>query len=219
MNVYSLNQEKTEESVPVLLGRKERHRFLRKTDIIRAAEHVFALKGFHKATIQDIARQAQYATGTVYLYFEDKNSLYFSIVEEKISGLLHIVMSKTGQAKKGSREKLEVFIHESLRFFEKNQDFFRIFAQEESRWSIKSRLAKSKIAQKRKDFFIGLIKEAQSEGVIRKDAEARQIVDILESIIVSFAFSWWQEGSQREKDLKAMSGIIMDLFLNGAKKR
>ncbi len=79
MNIYSLNPEKTENSVPALLGRKERYRFLRKTDIIRAAEHVFALKGFHKATIQDIARQAQYATGTVYLYFEDKNSLYFFI--------------------------------------------------------------------------------------------------------------------------------------------
>jgi len=43
--------------------------------------------------------------------------------------------------------------------------------------------------------------------------------DILESIIISFVFSWWQEGSQRQKDLKVMAGIIMDLFLNGAKKR
>lgn len=218
MNIYSLNPEIAEEAAPILLGRKERHRLLRKTDIIRAAEHVFALKGFHKATIQDIARQAQYATGTVYLYFEDKNSLYFSIVEEKIRELLHILRSKTGQAN-GAREKLEVFIYESLRFFEKDQDFFRIFVQEESRWSIKSRLAKSTIVQKRKHFFIELIRQAQSEGVIRKDAESGQIIDLLESIIVSFVFNWWQEGSQREKDLKGMSGIIMDLFLNGAKKR
>ena len=218
MNIYSLNQEIAEESVPVLLSRKERHRLIRKTDIIRAAEHVFALKGFHKATIQDIAHQAQYATGTVYLYFEDKNSLYFSIVEEKIRGLLHILKSKTDQAK-GAREKLEVFIYENLRFFEKNQDFFRIFVQEENRWLVKSRLAKSAIAQKRKDFSIGLIKEAQVEGVIRKDTETRQICEILESIISSFIFSWWQEGPQQARDLKGITGIIVDLFFNGAKKR
>ena len=219
MNIYSLNPEITEESAPVLLNRKERHRLLRKSEIIRAAEHVFALKGFHKATIQDIARQAQYATGTVYLYFVDKNSLYFSIVEEKIRGLLHILRLRTSQAKGAAREKLEIFIYESLRFFEKDQDFFRIFVQEETRWSIKSRLAKSTIVQKHRDFFIELIKEAQSEGVIRKDAEARQISDILESIIISFVLNWWQEGQQPEKDLKWMAGVIMDLFLSGVKKR
>lgn len=218
MNIYSLSPEITEESVPVSLGRKERHRLLRKTDIIRAAEHVFALKGFHKATIQDIAHQAQYATGTVYLYFEDKNSLYFSIVEEKIRKLLHILKLKTGQVK-GARRKLEVSIYESLQFFEKDQDFFRIFVQEESHWLIKSRLAKSTIAQERKDFSIELIKEAQSEGVIRKDAEPRQISDILESIITAFVFSWWEEGSRQVKDLKGMAGIITDLFLSGVKKK
>ncbi|MGA2775821.1 MAG: TetR/AcrR family transcriptional regulator [Candidatus Omnitrophota bacterium] len=217
MNIYSLSPEIADESAPVLLGRKERHRFLRKTDIIRAAEHVFALKGFHKATIQDIARQAQYATGTVYLYFEDKASLYFSIIEEKIRELLHILRSKTVLVK-GARGKLEVFIYESLRFFEKDQDFFRISVQEESRWSLKSRLAKSAIAQKHKDFFIRLISEAQSEGIIRKDVEAGQISDILESIIVSFVFSWWAKKPQQEKDLKGMAGIILDLFLNGVKK-
>ncbi len=218
MNIYSLNSEIAQESAPDLLGRKERHRLLRKADIIRAAEHVFALKGFHKATIQDIAHQAQYATGTVYLYFEDKNSLYFSVVEEKIRGILNVLRLKTKQVN-GAREKLEVFIYESLWFFEKNQDFFRIFVQEESPWLIKSKLAKSTIAQKRKDFSVELIKEAQAEGVIRRDAQAWQISDIFESIITSFIFSWWHEWSGRKKDLKGMTVAIMDLFMNGVEKR
>jgi AcrR family transcriptional regulator len=218
MNIYSLNPEITEESAPVVLGRKERHRLLRRTDIIRAAEHVFALKGFHKATIQDIARQAQYATGTVYLYFEDKNSLYFSIVVEKIKRLLYILKSKTSQVK-GARIKLEVSIYESLQFFQKDQDFFRIFVQEGSQWSIKSRLAKSAIAQERKNFSIGLIKEAQCEGLIRKDVEPRQISDMLESVITAFIFSWWEQGAQPKIDLKMTAGMIMDLFLSGVKKR
>ncbi len=218
MNIYSLNPEVTEESAPVLLNRKERHKLLRKSEIIRAAEHVFALKGFHKATIQDIATQAQYATGTVYLYFEDKDSLYFSIVEEKIRGLLSILRSKVTQVN-SPREKIEVFIYESLRFFEKNQDFFRIFVQEENRWLVKSRLAKSTIAQKRKDFSVELIKEAQAAGVIRKGLEARQICEILESIITSFIVNLWQEGAPQARDLKGTTEIIMDLFLSGAKKR
>ncbi|MCX5710222.1 MAG: TetR/AcrR family transcriptional regulator [Candidatus Omnitrophica bacterium] len=218
MNIYSLNPEITEEAVPVQLGRKERHRLLRKADIIAAAEHVFALKGYHKATIQDIARQAQYATGTVYLYFEDKNSLYFSIIEEKIRELLRILIAKIAQVK-GARLKLGTFIYESLRFFEMNKDFFRIFIQEESSLSIKSKLAKSPVASKRREMFNALIKEAQSEGLVRRDIETTQIKELLESILVSFAFNWWKEPSGQEKDLKGMTAIILDLFLNGAKKR
>ena len=215
MNVYSLNSEVMVHPDPVLLDRKERHRLIRRTDIIRAAEHVFALKGFHKATIQDIARQAQYATGTVYLYFEDKDALYFSIIEEKIRGLLFNLKLKTG-SENNIKNKLAAVIYESLSFFQKDQDFFRIFVQEESRWSVKSRLAKSKIAQERKEFLTNLIIRAQSDGVIRKDLPALQIMEIFESIVIAFVFNWWQESNL--KDLKGLSEVILDLFLNGAGK-
>jgi AcrR family transcriptional regulator len=218
MNTYSFNTEVIEESVPAVLDRKTRHRLLRKTDIIRAAEHVFALKGFHEATIQDIARQAQYATGTVYLYFADKDSLYLSIVEEKLRKFLQVLKLRTSQVK-GARAKLEASIYESLRFFEEEHDFFQIFVREESCWSIKSKLVKSATAQERKEFAIKLMKEAQAEGVIRKDFLPGQVSDMLESIITAFIFDEWQEGLGRKKDLKATSGIIMDLFLNGVKKR
>ena len=63
------------------------------------------------------------------------------------------------------------------------------------------------------------MKEAQSEGVIRKDVEPRQISDMLESIITAFVFSWWEERAQQKKDLKETVGIIMNLFLSGVKKR
>jgi AcrR family transcriptional regulator len=200
------------------LDRKQRHRLLRKTDIIRAAEHVFALKGFHKATVQDIARQAQYATGTVYLYFEDKNSLYFSIVVEKIKRLVHILKLKTGQVS-GARKKLEVAILESLSYFQEDKDFFRIFVQEESPFSIKSRLAKSPVSRERKDFSVALIRGAQSEGLLRKDASAEQVSDMLESIITAFIFSWCEEGAKPQENLKEAAAMIIDLFLNGAKKK
>ena len=103
-----------------MMDRKERDKQLRKADILRAAEHVFASKGYHEAKIQDIAKEAQYGTGTVYVYFKDKNALYFALLEEKIKSLIDItVMEKTEQVT-DARKKLEIFIHESLIFFEKN---------------------------------------------------------------------------------------------------
>ncbi|HEY1012208.1 MAG TPA: helix-turn-helix domain-containing protein, partial [Herpetosiphonaceae bacterium] len=42
----------------------------RRRQILDAAAAVFAQKGFHAATIRDIARHAGIAEGTIYTYFE-----------------------------------------------------------------------------------------------------------------------------------------------------
>lgn len=56
--------------------------------ILDAAIAVFAEKGFHHARISDVARRAQVADGTIYLYFRNKDDLLLSIFEEKMGVLL-----------------------------------------------------------------------------------------------------------------------------------
>ncbi|MDX2139287.1 MAG: TetR/AcrR family transcriptional regulator [Chloroflexota bacterium] len=53
----------------------------RKHQILDAAAHVFASKGFHAATIKDVAREAGIADGTIYNYFANKTALLFAIFE------------------------------------------------------------------------------------------------------------------------------------------
>ena len=54
---------------------------LRRTQILEAATHVFAEKGYHRATTKDIARAADVAEGTIYLYFENKSELLIALME------------------------------------------------------------------------------------------------------------------------------------------
>ena len=53
----------------------------RRNQILDAATQVFAEKGFHRATIKDIARVAGIADGTVYNYFENKTALMLGIFD------------------------------------------------------------------------------------------------------------------------------------------
>jgi TetR/AcrR family fatty acid metabolism transcriptional regulator len=53
----------------------------RKNQILDAAARVFASKGFHAATIKDVARDAGIADGTIYNYFDNKTALLFAIFE------------------------------------------------------------------------------------------------------------------------------------------
>ena len=200
------------------LTRKERDKQLRKTDLLSAAEHLFALKGYDRATMQDIAREAQYATGTAYLYFKDKESLYFSLLEEKISDMMSIVKEKTSAAK-DVREKLNILIYESLVFFENNQDFFHIFVSETSkfRWVIDSKIDASELILEHMSYLADIIREAQQQKVIRSDFKAEHVADIFTAILSTVIVGLLKEKPSRFGELKNISGYIFDLFMNGVK--
>ena len=59
--------------------RKQRERERRRQQIIVAAKRVFSAKGFNKATMEDIAKEAELSPGTLYLYFKNKDELYASL--------------------------------------------------------------------------------------------------------------------------------------------
>ncbi len=59
--------------------RKERERERRRQQIMVAAKRVFTNKGFAKATMEDIATEAELSPGTLYLYFKNKDELYASL--------------------------------------------------------------------------------------------------------------------------------------------
>jgi AcrR family transcriptional regulator len=52
----------------------------RRKQILEAATQVFAEKGFHRATIKDIARVAGIADGTIYTYFASKTDVLLGIL-------------------------------------------------------------------------------------------------------------------------------------------
>jgi len=59
--------------------RKEREKERRRQQITVAAKKVFSDKGFNRATMDDIANEAELSPGTLYLYFKNKEELYASL--------------------------------------------------------------------------------------------------------------------------------------------
>lgn len=56
-----------------------------KKNILSAAQKIIAKKGFNKASLADIAREANVTRGAVYWHFENKNELLASLCEEEAS--------------------------------------------------------------------------------------------------------------------------------------
>ncbi|MFA5411620.1 MAG: TetR/AcrR family transcriptional regulator [Candidatus Omnitrophota bacterium] len=199
------------------LNRKERDLLLRKTDILKAAERIFALKGYDKARIQDIAKEAQYAAGTVYLYFKDKRALYFSLFEGKMKDFLSLIKKEIVSANDAS-EKLEIFLKKELEFFKENRAFFQIFISENkaSRLAIDYKISNSRVSIEYSNLTRSLIKMAQQQGIVRSDLDPNQIAGILHSISTSIIIGWFLKSRHLEpQDPKETARFILNIFLDG----
>jgi len=200
------------------LPRKARDRLLRRTDILNAAAHVFALKGYHRAAMSDIAKQAEYAVGTIYLYFKDKQALYLALTDEKVEELIRRVKEKIGKAH-GALEKIRALIEEEFAYFEENEDFFRIYFSQGSldRWAIKDKPSRETVEKMMQflDYISGIIKKAQDENVIKHGLDPKRTAHLLGGMIKSVIIPWLKDKPAKAENLKDLSGFILDAFLHG----
>jgi AcrR family transcriptional regulator len=67
--------------------RHKRERVARRDTILAAAFEIFARQGLEGATIEMIARKAEVAVGTIYLYFGSRDELYLYLVGERVDAL------------------------------------------------------------------------------------------------------------------------------------
>jgi AcrR family transcriptional regulator len=69
-------------------GARAGRRNERRTAILSAALDEFAARGFEATRLDDVARRAGVAKGTIYLYFRDKESLFQELVRAMVSPLV-----------------------------------------------------------------------------------------------------------------------------------
>jgi AcrR family transcriptional regulator len=98
-------------------------------EIIQAANRVFAERGFDQATMDEIAREAGVAKGTLYLYYPSKQDIYWAALRR---GALELAAqtAEAVAAAAGAEEKVRAFIAARLRYFEQHRDLFRIVDSE-----------------------------------------------------------------------------------------
>lgn len=97
--------------------------------IIEAATSVFAQKGFHTAKISDIAKAAQVADGTIYLYFKSKDDLLISVFEYSIDLFIRTVEGAVRELD-SPVEKLNAFIDIYFKLIKKYPELAQVIQLE-----------------------------------------------------------------------------------------
>ena len=114
-------------SAAVTLARRKKEKEGRKEAILAAAREIFFENGFHRATVDNIAIEAGVAKGTVYLYFESKETILAHLLLEGLEDLLERLEDAFAEGTPLSAEsRLRRLAAAYLEFFNEEQDYFRL---------------------------------------------------------------------------------------------
>ncbi|MCE5211514.1 MAG: TetR/AcrR family transcriptional regulator [Deltaproteobacteria bacterium] len=198
--------------------RKEREFNMRRAEILKQAEKIFALKGFHDVTMAEIASASGFSTGSLYQFFEGKENLYTTMVSEKLDWMFAEVRKST-ESVEGTLNKIETLIDSHLQFVEKNTDFLSLFVRGEkvafsdAMISLRQKLIYS--YQTHVTFIENLLKGGIEAGLLR-DLPSRDMAEALFHLIRSSSVRWMLMSTKESPCSK--KGFIMDIFLHGVKK-
>jgi TetR/AcrR family transcriptional regulator len=198
--------------------RKEKEFLIRRQEILDEAEIIFAAKGFHAATMAEIAQGAGFAIGTLYQFFHGKEDLYVSMVIEKLQRMYQEIRAAV-QAREDTLQKIEALVKAYFLFVENNAGFCTFFVRSDGATLpdvsnvLKEQMIDAYLGQIK--FIEGVISKGIEEGLFRTD-KARDYAYALSGIIRGIIYDWLvgaHQGFLTEK-----TGLVTDIFLRGILK-
>ena len=107
-------------------ARREREKEERRQSILRAAREVFLENGFYRATMDSVAERAEVSKGTVYLYFESKETILARLLLEGLDALIEeLEQAYAADESIMADERLRRLGWAYLQFFQREPLYFR----------------------------------------------------------------------------------------------
>lgn len=200
------------------MTRKERERERHRREVLEAAERVFVRKGYLNATMEEIANEAEFAVGTLYNFINNKEDLYFQVLDRHVQDYMAAIAEKV--LKEPDAEKaIAALIRLRLNLYEKHKGFFLVFFETTARFQKDPATALTKEYDGLYDEYVkGLA------GVFERGIRAGQFADIdplylalcLEGVVNAFTSYWSKVEPEEPVDVRVEK--IANAFLGGVRR-
>ena len=145
--------------MPKLLTRQEKQAQTRAA-LIDAAAKVFARRGYHGASVEEVAAEAGFSTGAVYSNFSGKEELFLALADRKVAERVAETRALASAAKRGGSPGEEA-AEQFRAFLERDPDWPVLFYEFWS-YGIRSARIQDEFAQRRE-----AVREALAEALER----------------------------------------------------
>jgi TetR/AcrR family transcriptional regulator len=106
--------------------RRVQHHDLSRTQLLDAAEEIFGTKGYHDATLKEVAELAEFSVGSVYSFFENKDDLFLHVFlrrgEDFVAGIRELVAVEHPPL-----DQLRRLVEFEVEFFRSHPNFGRLY--------------------------------------------------------------------------------------------
>jgi AcrR family transcriptional regulator len=183
--------------------------------ILEAAEHELGERGFHAARMQDIAKRAGLAVGTLYNHFAQKDDILRALLETRSVELLEELRPLPGDPDRFDRQLL-VRLQRLLGFLERHRDFYAL-ALDHGLLHASERSSESKLknASPRARGALRDLVRAGVEAEVLDDLPFDLLVNFLGACIRAAVFGVLRD---RKVRLAERAPLVARLFLHGTLK-
>lgn len=182
----------------------------REETLRKAALKVFCRKGYHYASIRDIAKEAGIRTGSVYYYVNSKEDLLEDALTSDLEEMTGPI-ERIANSDLPPDERLRQAIEAHLSFVTENMDGLGVFMQD---WHSLSPERESKVIAKR-DHYEGLFRKIVQDGIKSghfNDVDVSLVIYALFGMC-NYLFVWYSpKGKYSAKEIAA---AFAELLLNG----
>ena len=152
--------------------RRRRQQDVSRAQLLDAAEEVFGRKGYHETTLKEIAELAEYAVGSVYSFFENKDDLFRQIFVRRGEEFMPELESIFVDAPGGPLAKLHALVDFEIGFFRTHPHFGRLYLRYSSATSLSADreidIAMKERYEEAMQLQAAVFKRGQRQGVFRK---------------------------------------------------
>ena len=209
-------KEKSPETPSPSSLRRQREREHRYQTILTAAERLFAVEGYHKTSMEQIANASEVSVGAVYFYFKNKEDLIVQLMDE----IGYLLRRTIGSVFLAHGPTLESFKLTGQAFFE---DFCVNFPEKCAIIFRESVGQSQEVEARRKALFdkctgdvLGALKSvAVHQGLTFKGEFSAEVISV--SIMgiyerIAYQYLFWQD---RSSDLKTIGRDAVEFILGG----
>jgi TetR/AcrR family fatty acid metabolism transcriptional regulator len=184
--------------------------------ILDAAVGVFAQHGFYTARVSQIAREANVADGTIYLYFKNKEDI---LIQVFIDAMDEILRRQEG-ALAGLVDpvvRLETFVRVHFQSVAESRALAEVITVELRQSSKFMRNTDMKPFGRYLGIIARIVEDGMREGLFTNSLSPRMVARAIFGTIDELALEWAMGG--REDSLPEASRLVTQLFLSGLLRR
>jgi len=200
----------------VKLARREREKLRHRRQMLAAALELFSEKGFHNVSMHEIAKRAEFAIGTLYKFFKNKEDLYKSLIVEQADSF-HEALTKAIEESDDEIEKLRNYVKAKSTVFMDNVSIVRLYFAETRGASFNIRAGLDSEIRERYGQFLHSLASVFESGMKRKRfqkiAEPYHLAVALDSLCNAFLFHWLE--APERHPYPEDPDVILNIFFKG----